>query len=361
VRAPGLPAGKAGQQILRYFWKFCRPGALTRRFWELFNSLLGISVVLGYDDDVSRVPPAWFLFFFAPLTAEYVSGSSPYLNPFVLLANLLLYGGGTILIRELRVRWGKGWLAVFTLSAAYMVAEEGLMLNTLFDPLKNATGRALGVNWVWTAGMLVVHSLVSICVPILLAEAIYDQRSKESWVKPRVFWWLLLAFAANVFGLGRLIAPNNRPGVIYFLVEAAFIGGCFWLARNMPAPRPVDGDGRIELAPGKLFFGSLAGMVVTMVVNFAAPTLAIPAVVKVVVMLGVYLAFLEWLRRNGVFRPGQLPLSRFAAASGIISFWILVSPLKSLSEGNPGPACFGLLVAVVVVQGWRRLRLARAA
>jgi hypothetical protein len=305
---------------------------------------------------VSKVPPACFLFFFAPLTAEYVSGSSPYLNPFVLLANLVLYGAGTLLIRELRVRWGKGWLTVFILAAAYMVAEEGLMLNTLFDPLKNATGRALGVNWVWTAGMLVVHSLVSICVPILLAEAIYDPRSKESWVKPQVFWWLLLAFVANIFGLGRLIAPNNRPGVIYFLVEAAFIGGCFWLARSVPAPRPETGEHRPGPAPGKLFFGSLAGMVVTMVVNFAAPTLAIPAVVKVVVMLGVYLAFLEWLRRNGIFRAGQLPLSRFAAASGIISFWILVSPLTSRGKGNPGPACFGLLVAVVLVQEWRRLR-----
>ena len=119
---------------------------------------------------MKKVPPGCFLFFFAPLTAEYVSGSSPYLNPFVLLANLLLYGPGTLLIRELKVRWGKGWGAVFILAGSYMVAEEGLMLNTLFDPTKNTVGRALGVNWVWTAGMLVVHSLVSIFAPILLAE-----------------------------------------------------------------------------------------------------------------------------------------------------------------------------------------------
>jgi len=305
---------------------------------------------------MSRLSPAWFLFLFAPLTAEYVSGSSPYLNPFVLLANLLLYGGGTLLIRELRVRWGKGWLTVFILAAAYMVAEEGLMLNTLFDPLKNTTGRALGVNWVWMAGMLVVHSLVSICVPILLAEAIYDRRSAESWVKPHVFWWLSLAFAANVCGLGRLIAPANRPGAICFLIEAAFIGGCFWLARSVPAICLVREAGRLEHSPAKLFLGSLAGMTVTMVVNFAAPTLTIPAMVKVVVMLGAYVAFLGWLRRCGIFHPGQMPPSRFAAASGIIFFWILVSPLTSLGKGNPGPASFGLLLAVFLVQGWRRMR-----
>src|SRR5271165_993684 len=142
-----------------------------------------------------RLPPAWFLFFFAPLTVEYVSGSSPYLNPFVLVANLLLYGAGTLLIRELKVRWGKGWLAVFILAAAYMVAEEGLMLNTLFDPRQNTAGRALGVNWVWTAGLLVVHSLVSIFAPIMLAEAVYPQRSDEPWLARRSFRLVLAAFA----------------------------------------------------------------------------------------------------------------------------------------------------------------------
>jgi hypothetical protein len=60
------------------------------------------------------------------------------------LANLLLYGVGTNLIRELRIRWKKGWLTVFILAAAYMVAEEGLMLNTLFDPTRNTMGRWLG-------------------------------------------------------------------------------------------------------------------------------------------------------------------------------------------------------------------------
>ena len=301
------------------------------------------------------LPPAWFLFFLAPLTAEYVSGSSPYLNPFVLLANLLLYGAGTLLIRELRLRWDKGWLAVFILAAAYMVAEEGLMLNTLFDPTKNATGRALGVNWVWTAGMLVVHSLVSIFAPMLLAEAIYDDQACESWISRRTFWWLLAAFAANVFGLGRLIAPTNRPGAVHYLAEAIFIGGCLWVARRVPAPRPPPANASTVRSPAWLYFGSLSGMAVTMVINFAAPTLAIPAAAKLVMMLGVYLAFLAWLRRKGLFRSGLNPIGKFAGASGIISFWILVSPLTSFGRHNPGPVCFGVLMAVFLICVQRQL------
>ena len=157
-----------------------------------------------------------------------------------------------------------------------MVAEEGLMLNTLFDPAKNTTGRALGVNWVWTAGMLEAHSLLSIFMPILLTEAIYDQQANESWITPRTCWILLAAFIANVFGLGRLIAPANRPGAVYFLLELAFIGGCLWLAHCSPAPRPATGGP--ERSPIRLYTTTLAGIAVTMVISFAAPTLAIPTV-----------------------------------------------------------------------------------
>src|SRR5208337_2158917 len=105
------------------------------------------------------------------------------------------------------------------------------------------------------------------------------------WVRPRTFWWLLAAFVANVFGLGRLIAPRNRPGATWYLFEAAFIGGCLWLARRVPPPRVEAGGGRAGRAPIWLFAGTLAGMAVTMVVGFAAPTVAIPAVAKVVAML----------------------------------------------------------------------------
>lgn len=303
---------------------------------------------------MKRLPPAWFLFFFAPLTVEYVSGSSLNLNPILLLANLLLYGVGTLLIRELRVRWNKGWLAVFILAAAYMVAEEGLMLNTLFDPTKNTTGRALGVNWVWTAGMLEVHSLSSIFMPILLAEAIYDQQAAESWISLRTCWILLAAFTANVFGLGRLIAPLNRPGAAYYLLELAFIGGCLWLARCTPAPRTaMGGPGR---SPVRLYLTTLAGMAVTMVVSFATPTLTIPAVAKSVVIIMVYLGYLGLLRRIGVFRPGLDAMPKFAVAGGMISFWILVSPLASFAKRNIGPVCFGALTAYFLLRMLQRLK-----
>jgi hypothetical protein len=303
------------------------------------------------------VPPAWFLFFFAPLTVEYVSGSSPYMNPFVLLGNLLLYGAGTILIRELKVRWRKGWLAVFILSIAYVVAEEGLMLNTLFDPNNNTAGRAWGVNWVWTAGMLVVHSLMSIFAPILMAESIYHDKSNESWVTPRTCYVLLALFCANVFGLGRLIAPYNRPDAWHYMAEAAIIGVCLWLARTVPAPHSAIAETETLHKPRWFYIASLIGMIITMVVGFAAPALPVPAIAKIILMFGVYAAFVLFLRHNRAFDPRLEPLSKFAVASGLISFWILVSPLTARAKGNVGPVAFAVLVGYVLLRARKNIPL----
>ncbi len=293
---------------------------------------------------MNRISPAWFLFLFAPITAEFLSGSSPSFNPILIAANLLLYGPGALMIRELKVRWRTGWLAVFILSIAYTVAEEGFMLNTLFDPAKNTSGRMLGVNWVWTAGMLMVHSLISIFLPIFFAETIYHQKVGVPWVQKKTFYLLLLIFAANVFGLGRLIAPANRPDAHYWLIQFCIIAASLLIASRLPSPKPAPVVGSIRSLRW-FYLVSLAGTTVTFVAGFAAPALPIPILAKIAIMLGVYLAFLALLARNRVFNPLFPVRPKFAVACGIISFWILLAPLMSVAKGSPLP----LLVAVPLV------------
>ena len=297
---------------------------------------------------MDKIQPAWFLFFFAPLTVEYVSGSSQYLNPFVHVANLLLYGAGTILIREARVRWRKGWLAVLILSVAYMIAEEGLMLNTLFDPTKNNAGRLWGVNWVWTCGMVVVHSLMSIFAPILFVDALYDEKSEESWVATRTIWILIVLFCANVFGLGRLVAPFNRPDVLHYGAALAIIAVCILLARVMPGPGAKAEEAKDVHTPRWLFVASLIGLLITMFSGLAAPSLPIPAGARMAIILTVYAALLVFLWRIHIFDNDLGPLSKFAVAAGMISLFILVSPLISFGKRNPGPILCGAVGVAVL-------------
>jgi probable HAF family extracellular repeat protein len=51
-----------------------------------------------------------------------------------LLVLTALYGSGSILIRELSLRWRKGWPSILALGAAYGIVEEGLMVKSFFDP-----------------------------------------------------------------------------------------------------------------------------------------------------------------------------------------------------------------------------------
>jgi len=71
--------------------------------------------------------------------------------------------------------------------------------------------------------------------------------------------------------------------------------------------------------------------------------------------LGGFL-FLEWLRRSGIFRAECEPLAKLAVAGGIISFWILISPLTSFGKRNLGPVAFGIFMAMFLVKVLGRLR-----
>ena len=129
-----------------------------------------------------RRHPILLLLLLSPGIPEYLSGSSAIsaivLNPalfgFQIAANLGLYAPGVLLIREARIRWHKGWATVLILGAAYGILEEGVALSTLFDPESNNAvvlgtyGHWLGVSWVWMSGVLLVHMVYSVSIPILL-------------------------------------------------------------------------------------------------------------------------------------------------------------------------------------------------
>ena len=79
-----------------------------------------------------------------------------------------------LLVREPWIRWGGGWGRLLLLAAAYGLLEEGTALSTLFNPRApvvgalGSYGRLVGVNWVWTIGVLGVHIVYSVGLPIVL-------------------------------------------------------------------------------------------------------------------------------------------------------------------------------------------------
>ena len=86
---------------------------------------------------VKRNVPIITLALLSPVIAELLSGSSPpleFFNPFGFILLVGLYGCGVIIVRELSIRWKKGWGSILLLGAVYGIIEEGLAVKSFFDP-----------------------------------------------------------------------------------------------------------------------------------------------------------------------------------------------------------------------------------
>lgn len=156
--------------------------------------------------------PILCLALLSPGIPEYLSSSSALSTvlvspPFFLLqlgANLGLYVPGVLLIREAMIRWRKGWGSVLVLGAAYGILEEGIALETLFYSKAGPVGALgfyghwLGVNWVWVPGVLLIHMIFSIALPILLLGLALPQTQGRSLVGPRGLGLAFLVWAIDI-------------------------------------------------------------------------------------------------------------------------------------------------------------------
>jgi hypothetical protein len=179
-----------------------------------------------------RVSPAVILYFLSPAVGELLSGSAPpaeFFTVFGFTIMSLLYGGGAVVARELKIRWRKGIGSLLLIGAAYGILEEGLMVASFQNPtwmdlgVLGVFGRWLGVNWVWAVELTIYHAIVSITVPVSLVELIYPERRHEPWLSGRWRWIVpALLLADVVFGLSIFSEHTGFwppfPQYLFFLV-----------------------------------------------------------------------------------------------------------------------------------------------
>lgn len=190
---------------------------------------------------------------FTPGIPEYLSGSSSLallgrspLGFFLFLGlNLGLYGPGVLLVREALVRWDKRWAALLCLGSAYAFLEEGTALSTMFDPKASVVGglgqygHALGVNWVWMIGVLQVHIVLSIGLPILLLGLALPETRGQRFLTPTRTAVVVAIFAGDIATLA-LITHYYPVGLPWQLaavgVAAALAAVAYGLPRNLLDP-----------------------------------------------------------------------------------------------------------------------------
>jgi len=286
--------------------------------------------------------PVVCLLLLSPGIPEYISGSSPtsaiVLNPpmflFQVVANLGLYGPGVLLVREAMVRWKKGWASVLLLGAAYGILEEGIALSTLFNPDANPVGKLgtyghwVGVNWVWVAGILPVHMVFSISLPIMLLGLAVPRTNGESLLSRRGLRVAAAVLGVDVAFLFVLVSRVDNFWMGWPVFVGSIIAMTFlvFAARRVPARILHATGGLPRLGPksigliGALFYASV------LLAEGLGMGAGLPAVVDFVLVAAVQGLFLVSVLRVVGSRENERSLVALSlglvvpiAAIGVIS------------------------------------------
>ncbi len=191
----------------------------------------------------------WTLLILAPVIAEVLSGSTRLSILFVLIPEIMVWGGGALLCRELVRRWGAGATSLLCLGLALSIAEEFIIQQTSIAPLPFAGanadyGRYAGVNWLYFLFMLGFESVWVVLVPVQVTELIFPDRREQTWLRRRGLIATIIAFlvGCRIAWYGwtqqarpRLHAAPYHPPAMLMLIGLAAIGvliGMAWVLRG---------------------------------------------------------------------------------------------------------------------------------
>jgi hypothetical protein len=252
------------------------------------------------ETKVKPIIPTLTLLFLAPVTGEILSSSLPpleFIQPITLLLQLMLYGCGALLIRELKVRKNLGWMAVFLLGMAYGIYEEGVVVRSFFDPawmdlgFYGTYGRWIGVNWIWTINLTIFHAFVSIMSPLMILDLLFPAYREKPLLKKGGLIAAIIAFAL-MMPFGILFAMK---ATLFQLASCFVLMGILFLIalRLPPIHHPVEPKGK----PARLFWIALLGSVLFWLSYILVPNLGVPALVSWWLANGTILYYLIITRR----------------------------------------------------------------
>lgn len=291
-----------------------------------------------------RISPALFLIILAPVMGELLSGSSPpaeFFNPINFTIMAILYGGGALIIRELLLRWGKGWPSLLVLGAAYGILEEGVMVQSFFNPywvdLGNlgTYGRWIGVNWIWTIELIIFHAVVSISIPVTLTTLLFPEHQEKPWLSKRWLRVILILFSLDVLAgvlLWGALNPQYPMPWLHVLLAALLSALLIMMAKRLPVP-PVD-DNAIPAGRKMFLLAGFTGIFLLFFFSWFLPELHVPVIITFLLVLFLPLLIVFWilrLARGGVLPPHH----QLALCAGVITLMAILDQILMLDPNPP--------------------------
>ena len=326
-----------------------------------------------------RVAPAWFLFFLAPVTAEYLIGYDDTIgDPAALIFGLFifgpLYGAPAVLIRETTRRAGRGWPSMLMLGVAFGLFQAGLVDQSLFNPDYRdisywvATRQptlipALGISASMTLGFVGGHLVGSICAPIALAESMVPERSTKPWLGRLGLFTMALLWAAGAgFVLADTLSSESfRPSPAQLTVTSLLVVGLVVVAFTRPrvasrraAAGPVPSP-LVVLVVATLCLG-VRPLLDSISARDADASYWVPTLVGLGVLATFGLLVLRWSRRSGWGSRHVLAV----AAGGLLSIGIVAFTVTPIGHVPPAAkyttnsVLFVLIVVLLTVATGRQ-------
>ena len=274
------------------------------------------------------------LFLLAPFVGEVLGASlrlSYFVEPLRVSGILLFYGAGVVLIREVARRLGLNWWGIALLGLAFALIEEGLALQTIFNPVgmggEAVFGRALGTNWFWVVVVCGYHLVWSVLIPIAVAEWLFPHRRRSAWLPVRgsVVLAVLFGIGTAVFTLISYLRSDYRLAPLPVAITLLLVLGSVWAAtRCVDTPKDVPSDVTGAQSspphPAAVAWAGLAGGIAWFVLH-------------IVVFTGSRMSFVVWT---------GIALALAAAAALLLARWTR----SGWTPHHQLALCFGTMLSV---------------
>ncbi len=304
----------------------------------------------------------WFLALLSPIIAELMSGSSPpleFFNPISFIGLVGMYGAGVLLVREITVRWNKGWATVIVLGAAYAIIEEGLAVKSFFNPgwvdLGDLAtyGRFWSTNWVWSVWLTVFHSAISISLPILIFGLVYPEFKRSSILTDRQFGIVLLLFGLDIEIYASLFLFDYVPPIAQYLL-AILVTFLLILAARITPANLVSGRHPLPTwKPWKFYAIGFLFILGGFVISTDSLTRDIHPIATIALLLGWCAVVLLLLQHK--LGQGQNEPHKASFVAGVMSFFVIIGVALE-TQGILGMSIVALFAVIFFVDLNRMVR-----
>lgn len=290
------------------------------------------------------------------LFGELLSGAtSPffYFNPMTIIIFSIIYGLPLLLIREIIVKWELKHSAFFLIMLIGIIIE-GIIMQSFFNishtnlDTLSGYGVVLGVQIPWMILTITSHGLISGALPIVILENIWPEYKKQSLLNSKTFAILLLVALIGIFVVSIIIIGTLDEFKDYIINPLHLLGTiliCMGLLKLAHKNNVSKFRSTVPTARTCLIQSFLITFLTTLG-PFIFASLNVPSFITIILQVISLILIYRWVKYN-VYHPAFTSKHMTSTVLGILSLWLLMTPIHEFFNNDPGMIIVGIIFTVL--------------